>query len=121
MALAYWDRASRVWPWLDAFAAVAGLEGARGPLVKKMGRTRPMDKSVWARLGLKEKAMEHWDAAEEADLPEGGHGDMTLKILNKFADTPEKRARVLNVLEESMQVRWSHFDAIGREAIAAST
>lgn len=120
MALAYWDRASRAWPWLDAFAAVAGLEGARGPLVKKMGRTRPMDKSVWARLGLKDKAMEHWDAAEEADLPEGGHGDMTLKILAKFSDTPQKRARVLDVLEESMQVRWAHFDAIGRDAIAVS-
>jgi pyrroloquinoline quinone (PQQ) biosynthesis protein C len=121
MALAYWDRASRAWPWLEAFAAVAGLEGARGPLVKKMGRTRPMNKDVWGRLGLKPKAMEHWQAADEADLPEGGHGDMTLKILAKHADTAEKRARVLDILEESMQVRWYHFDAIGREAIAAST
>lgn len=120
MALAYWDRASRVWPWLEGFAAVAGLEGARGPLVKKMGRTRPMNASVWGQLGLKGKAMEHWQAADEADLPEGGHGDMTLKILAKFADTPAKRARVLEVLEESMQVRWTHFDAIGREAIGVS-
>jgi pyrroloquinoline quinone (PQQ) biosynthesis protein C len=120
MALAYWDRASRAWPWLESFAAVAGLEGARGPLVAKMGRTRPMSKEIWGRLGLKPKAMEHWEAAEEADLPEGGHGDMTLKILAKYADTAEKRARVLEVLEESMQVRWFHFDNIGKEAIAAS-
>lgn len=120
MALAYWDRASRAWPWLEAFAAVAGLEGARGPLVKKMGRTRPMNRDVWGRLGLNDKAMEHWQAADEADLPEGGHGDMCLKILARYADTGEKRARVLAILEESMQVRWYHFDAIGREAIAAS-
>lgn len=120
VALAYWDRASRAWPWLEAFAAVAGLEGARGPLVKKMGRTRPMNRAVWGRLGLNAKAMEHWQAADEADLPEGGHGDMCLKILAKYADTKEKRARVLAILEESMQVRWFHFDAIGRDAIAAS-
>ena len=120
MALAYWDRASRAWPWLESFAAVAGLEGARGPLVKTMGRTRPMSKDVWGRLGFKGKAMEHWQAADEADLPEGGHGDVTLKLLAKHANTPEKKARVLEVLAESMQVRWTHFDAIGREAIAAS-
>lgn len=45
---------------------------------------------------------------------------MTLKILDKYSDTAEKRARVLEILEESMQVRWFHFDAIGRDAIAAS-
>ena len=120
MALAYWDRASRAWPWIEAFAAVAGLEAARGPLVKKMGRTRPMQKQIWAQLGIKGKAMAHWQAADEADLPEGGHGDMTLKILSQYADTAAKRSRILEILEESMQVRWYHFDSIGRDAIAAS-
>ncbi|MFM2128856.1 MAG: hypothetical protein RL477_402 [Pseudomonadota bacterium] len=121
VCLAYWDRASRAWTWLEAFAAVAGLEGARGPLVAKIGRTRPMNWNVWARLGLKgKKAMEHWEAADEADAPVGGHGDVCLKILARYADTAEKRERVLKILAESMQVRWFHFDSIGREAIAAS-
>ncbi len=121
VSLAYWERAARTLPWLEAFAAVAGLEGARGPLVKKMGRTRPMNREVWARLGLKgKKAMEHWEAADEADAPAGGHGDMTLKILAKYANTSKKRDRILDILEESMQVRWFHFDCIGKDALAAT-
>jgi pyrroloquinoline quinone (PQQ) biosynthesis protein C len=121
MALAYWDRASRAWPWLEAFAAVAGLEGARGPLVKSLGRTRPMNRDVWASLGLRgKKAMAHWHAADEADTTEGGHGDLSLKILAAYADTKEKQARILAILEESMQVRWYHFDCIGRDALEAS-
>jgi pyrroloquinoline quinone (PQQ) biosynthesis protein C len=120
LAIAYWDRASRAWPWLEGFAAVAGLEAARGPQVQAQGRTRPLNYEVWAPLGLPDKAMAHWTAGEEADLPEGGHGDMTLKILSQYADTNEKQGRILEILEESMQVRWYHFDCIGRDAIAAN-
>lgn len=120
LAIAYWERASRSWPWLEGFAAVAGLEAARGPQVKAMGRTRPMTRSVWEPLGLDDKAMAHWSAGDEADLPEGGHGDMTLRIMAKYSDTPAKQERVLEILEESMQVRWYHFDQIGRDALLAS-
>jgi pyrroloquinoline quinone (PQQ) biosynthesis protein C len=80
-----------------------------------------MNREVWAALGLKgKKAMAHWHAADEADTTEGGHGDLSLKILSAYADTREKQARVLEVLEESMQVRWHHFDSIGREALEAA-
>lgn len=120
LALAYWDRATRAWPWLEGFAAVAGLEAARGPAVAKLGHVAKLGREAWAPLNLSEEAMAHWTAGEEADFPEGGHGDMTLKILAKYADTQEKQARVCEVLEESMQVRWYHFDCIGREALAAS-
>ena len=64
--------------------------------------------------------MAHWTAGEEADFPEGGHGDMTLKFLSEYADDGDSQARVLKILEESMQVRWYHFDHIGRDALAAS-
>lgn len=120
LAIAYWDRASRAWPWLEAFAAAAGLEAARGPLVKKVGRTRPMTKEIWTPLGLDEKAMEHWSAGDAADLHEGGHGDTCGEIMVEFSDTSGKQARVLEVLEETMQVRWYHYDNIGRDALAAS-
>ncbi len=120
MALAYWDRAARAWPWLDAFAAVAGLEAARGPMVADLGNVASLKRSVWEPLNLSDEALEHWSAGEAADLPEGGHGDMTLKILAKHANTKETQSRVLSLLQETMQVRWLHFDNIGRDALKAS-
>lgn len=120
LALAYWDRASRAWPWLEGFAAVAGLEAARGPTVAKLGNIAVLGRSAWATLGLSEKALAHWTAGEEADFSEGGHGDTTLDILAEHADTAERQARILDVLEESMQIRWYHFDQIGRDALTAS-
>ena len=120
MALAYWDRASRAWPWLEGFAAVCGLEAARGPAVSKIGKTNKLRRAIWEPLGLSDKALAHWSAGEEADFNEGGHGDMTLKILAEYADNDEKQAKVLEVIEETTQVRWYHFDNIGRDALAAS-
>ena len=120
MALAYWDRASRAWPWLEAFAAVAGLEAARGPAVARLGNIASLNRKVWEPLGLPDEALSHWSAGEVADFPEGGHGDMTLKILSKYADTADKQAIVLALLEETMRIRWFHFDQIGRDALTAS-
>jgi hypothetical protein len=45
---------------------------------------------------------------------------MTLKILSENASTEAEQARILEVLAETMQVRWFHFDQIGREAMAAA-
>jgi pyrroloquinoline quinone (PQQ) biosynthesis protein C len=120
MALAYWERAARALPWLEAFATVAGLEAARGGAVGRLGNTVAFTRRVWEPLGLPAKALEHWSAGEAADIPEGGHADMTLKILSKHADTEEKRKRILACLAETMQIRWYHFDLIGRDAMAAS-
>jgi pyrroloquinoline quinone (PQQ) biosynthesis protein C len=120
MALAYWERASRALPWLEAFATVAGLEAARGPSVAGLGNTVALKRKLWEPLGLPEKALEHWSAGEVADIPEGGHGDMTLKILAKHADSADKQARVLKCLDETMEIRAFHFNQIGRDAIEAS-
>jgi pyrroloquinoline quinone (PQQ) biosynthesis protein C len=120
MAMAYWERASRGWPWLEAFAAVCGLEAARGPAVSKIGKVNKMRRATWEPLGLSEEALAHWSAGEEADFHEGGHGDMTLKILAEYADTEDAQARVLEVIEETTQVRWYHFDQIGRDVLKAS-
>ncbi len=120
MALAYWDRASRAWPWLEGFAAVAGLEAARGSTVAKLGKVAKLGRAAWEPLGLDEAAMAHWTAGEAADFPEDGHGDMTLHVLSKHADSDDKQSRVLEVIEETTQIRWYHFDNIGRDALKAS-
>lgn len=120
MALAYWDRAARALPWLEAFATVAGLEAARGPAVAKLGNTVALTRQLWEPLGLSSKALEHWSAGEVADIPEGGHGDLTLKLLAKHADTDEKQTSVLKCLSETMQIRWFHFNQIGRDSLKAS-
>lgn len=120
LALAYWDRATRAWPWMEGFAAVAGLEAARGPAVLKLGSARPNSRAVFKALNLPETAMSHWKAAEHADYGDEGHGDMTLKILARYARGEAERARILEVLAETMDVRWHHFDCIGRDALKAS-
>jgi pyrroloquinoline quinone (PQQ) biosynthesis protein C len=120
LALAYWDRATRAWPWIEGFAAVAGLEAARGPAVLRLGGTRPNSRATFRALKLDEKDVAHWAAAETADYGDDGHGDMTLKILSKYARTDAQQARVLEVLAETMQVRWFHFDCIGRDSLKAA-
>ena len=45
---------------------------------------------------------------------------MTLEILAKYADAAPKQAKVLDLLHETMQIRWFHFDQIGRDALIAS-
>ena len=45
---------------------------------------------------------------------------MTLKILARHADSADKQSRVLALLQETMQIRWLHFDNIGRDALKAS-
>jgi pyrroloquinoline quinone (PQQ) biosynthesis protein C len=120
ICLAYWDRATRVWPWTEGFAAVAGLEAARSPGVLKRGNCVPNNRSVFRPLGLPEEALAHWSAAEQADYSSGGHGDMTLKILSEYCTTEAEQERVLEVLAETMQVRSYHFDCIGRDSLKAA-
>ena len=120
LVLAYWERATRAWPWLEAFAAVAGLEAARGPQVLKHGNCLPNNRAVFRQLGLPEEALAHWSAAEAADYSSGGHGDMTLKILSEHAESAEQQERILDVLTETMQIRSFHSDHIGRDALKAA-
>lgn len=119
VCIAYWDRATRAWPWLEGFAAVAGLEAARSPTVLRLGNAIPNSRRVWLSLDLPPGALAHWQAAEAADYGADGHGDMTLKILSEFASTQKEQDRILEVLAETMQVRSYHFDCIGREALEA--
>lgn len=85
-----------------------------------LGNVSSLKRSVWEPLGLSDAALEHWSASEAADFPKGGHGDMTLKILAKHADTEEKQTRALALLQETMKILWLHFDNIGCDALKAS-
>jgi pyrroloquinoline quinone (PQQ) biosynthesis protein C len=121
MAIAYWDNASRTKPWLEAFAAVGGLEiKANKELADRYGRSPLNSGSYFRRLGLPDWAMVHWQSAEAADHGEGGHGDASVDLLVRHATTADEQARVLQTLRESMEVSRYHFDAIGRRAIEAS-
>jgi pyrroloquinoline quinone (PQQ) biosynthesis protein C len=121
MAVSYWDNASRTKPWLEAFAAVGGLEVCNNEAIALRFGGRPMtSRETWAPLGLKKESVTHWEAAEAADTPEGGHGDETLDILVRFADTEEKQNTILATFEESMQVLYYQLDQIGLAAYEAS-
>jgi len=121
MANAYWDWASRSMSWLEAFAAVGGIEMSKSPEVAaRYGMSQLVGGGRWKNLDLPGKALTHWDAADQADLPQGGHSDETANLLVKYADTEEKQDAVLKILEESLEVHRFRHQQIGLEAIAAS-
>jgi pyrroloquinoline quinone (PQQ) biosynthesis protein C len=122
MAVAYWDYVSRSKPWLEAFTAVGVLELITNAQIARRHGGIPINSPrIWAPLKarLPGADMAHWDAAEQADGVEGGHGDEALDIVAKYADTPEKRQACLDALAESISVLCFQFDTVGRQALAA--
>lgn len=121
LALSYWDNVSRTKPWLEAFAAVGGSELANNAEVARRYGLRPINSAdVWAPLGLKGKSMAHWEAGEAADTHEGGHGDETLNLLVRYADTAQKQDAVRAALEESLRVLNFQMDLLGKAAFEHS-
>lgn len=121
MAVAYWDWASRTKPWLEAFAAVGGLEIPKNRVItERYGVTRFSDRRRFEALNLPPEALAHWGSADKADLPEGGHADETVNILVRYATTEESQRAVLASLQDSMEIHRFRFDLIGKDAIAAA-
>lgn len=121
LAVTYWDSASRK-PWLEAFAAIGGLEVSNNAEIAARFGMTPLNSRKWFEpLGLTGKALDHWEAGEAADTHEEGHGAETLRIIARYADTEEKQAAVLASMQESFEVMRFHWDLLGRAAIAAST
>ena len=120
VAMHYWDNVSRTKPWLEAFAAIPSQELYKADRIRKKFGQPSVDAKRWAPLGLKGKAMDHWTAADDADLPEDGHGEATLKILLKYADTEDKQQAVLHSLEETLRVKMFRDELIGHRAFEAS-
>jgi pyrroloquinoline-quinone synthase len=121
MALAYWDNAARSLPWVEAFAAVGGLEiKANRELTARYGKVPLNSASHYRPLGLAEEAMIHWASAEVADQEEGGHGYASVDIITRYAIREGREQAVLDALRASMEVNWYYHDVLGRRAIEAS-
>jgi len=121
MRIVYCEWVSRALPWLESFAAIAGNEVARGKeMIKRVGERARTSRSQWAALKLPDSALSHWDSADAADSTEGGHGDVPLDILKKYADTEEKQEACLRAMRERQHVNRIWFDQIGVWAYEAS-
>lgn len=121
MRITYCDWVSRHKPWLEAFAAIAGNEVARGKaMIARVGERARTSRKTWEKLGLSDEALAHWDAADEADSEDGGHGDAPLEFLKKYADTRETQDACLRAMRERQQVNRIWADQVGAWAFEAS-
>ncbi len=121
MRITYCDWVSRTKPWVEAFACVAGNECGRGKeMIKRVGKRARTSREMWASLGLSDKALAHWDAADAADTSEGGHGDAPLDFLKKYADTQEKQDACLAAIRDRQMVNRIWYNQVGTWAFEAS-
>ncbi|MDC0033802.1 iron-containing redox enzyme family protein [Alphaproteobacteria bacterium] len=121
MAIAYWDGASRTKPWLEAFAAIGGLEASKNrEVAKRYDAERFTDRRRFQDLDLPQEALAHWGSADEADLSEGGHANETVNILTRYATSEDTQNGVLASLEESLQIARYRYDQIGKRSIEVS-
>lgn len=124
MAVAYWDRLSRNESWLEAFAGIGGLECQNNAkLAARYGQVPLNSKENFRKFATKEslddKSMAHWEAATEADTGDEGHGQQTIDILVRHADTAEVQQAVLASMGESLRVFKFQYDLIGQWAFEA--
>ncbi len=124
MATAYWDDISRTRPWLEAFAGVGGLEFTNNArLADRYNQTPLNSRDNFLKFAAKYKLggtdMAHWEAATEADTGDEGHGQMTVDILVRYADSAEVQQAVLNAMLESIRVFKFQYDLIGQWAFEA--
>jgi hypothetical protein len=121
MRIIYCDYVSRYRPWLEAFASIAGNEVARGKaMIQRVGERARTSRKNWDKLKLNDKALAHWDAADEADSSDGGHGDAPLAILAKYADTKEKQDACLEAIRDRQHINRIWMDQIGAWSYEAS-
>jgi pyrroloquinoline quinone (PQQ) biosynthesis protein C len=117
----YFEHVSLSRPWIVAFAAVCSGEMTRGTkMYKRIGERARTTRAMWAPLKLAEKDLAHWDAAEEADCGEGGHGDMPYELLKKYATVQEEQDACLAAMADfqTMTRMWS--DQVGVWAFEAA-
>lgn len=121
MRIVYCEWVSRTRPWLEAFAAIAGNECARGhEMIKRHGEVARTSRRQWDALKLGDRDLAHWDSAEAADSDVGGHGDAPLDILAKYAHTREKQDACLAAMRDRQHVNRIWFDQIGAWEFEAS-
>lgn len=121
MRITYCDWVSRHKTWLEAFAAIAGNEVARGKeMIKRVGERAHTSRKTWASLNLSKEALAHWDAADSADSGDDGHGDAPLYFLKKYAVTREQQDGCLAAMKERQEVNRIWSDQVGVWAFEAT-
>lgn len=119
--MGYCEWASKVKPWLEGFAAITASEVSRGKeMIARIGERAKSSRRTWDSLKLSDKELAHWDSAEEADSHEGGHGDMPLVILQKYATTQEEQDACIASAQELLDVYRMWADQIGVWAFEAA-
>jgi pyrroloquinoline quinone (PQQ) biosynthesis protein C len=119
--MGYCEWASKVKPWLEGFAAITASEVSRGKeMIARIGERAKSSRRTWDSLKLSDKELAHWDSAEEADSHEGGHGDMPLVILMKYATTQEEQDACIASAQELLDVYRMWADQIGVWAFEAA-
>lgn len=122
MAIHYWDNLGRTKPWLESFAAICGLEMSNNEELCARYNISPLVMAKWWEpLKLPPQALIHWKSAEAADPGDEGHSAEPMKILMKYAKTPQEEKAVLHALGESYRVKRFRMDAVASEAIKATT
>jgi pyrroloquinoline quinone (PQQ) biosynthesis protein C len=117
----YFEHISRSRPWDVGFAAVCSGEMTRGTkMYARVGERAKTTRAMWAPLDLKEKDLAHWDAAEEADCGEGGHGDMPYELLKKFVTSQERQDACLAAMGEWQAMTRMWADQVGVWAFEAA-
>lgn len=121
MRITFCEYTSRYRPWLEGFAAIAGNECARGKaMIKRVGERARTSRKTWEKLKLSDKELAHWDAADEADSSDGGHGDAPLEIMAKYADTEKKQNACLSAIYDRQRVNRMWMDQVGVWSFEAS-
>jgi pyrroloquinoline quinone (PQQ) biosynthesis protein C len=121
MAINYWDNVGKTKPWLEAFAAICGIEMSNSAeLCARYKVKPPVLVKWWEPLGLPPEALVHWKSAEAADPGEEGHSAEPIKILIKYATTPQDEEAVLRALRETFRVKRFRWDTFLNEAIKAT-
>jgi pyrroloquinoline quinone (PQQ) biosynthesis protein C len=121
MAINYWDNVGKTKPWLEAFAAICGIEMSNNAeLCARYDVRPPVLASWWEPLGLPPQALIHWKSAAAADPGEEGHSSEPIKILIKYATTAEAEEAVLRALSETFRVKRFRWDTVLSKAIDAT-
>ena len=126
MATAYWDNISRTKPWLEAFAGVGGLEFTNSAKMAERYNQTPLNsRDNFLKFAQKYELggtdMAHWEASTEADTGDDGHGQMTIDLIVRYADSAAKQQSALAAMLQSIGVFKFQYDLIGQMAFDADS
>lgn len=94
--------------WEAAAALIVGLESQTPAIYTKQVPV------LEEKYGFNEDEIEFFYIHITSDVV---HGERGYQIVERYADTPEKQARALALVERAAQMRWLYMDGIYRKAV----